>query len=72
MTPDRVEDLVNRVRRLLGEPTGPNIGGVIELLKDLQLPREYEEKIMGDMKQFFNVLLAEILREMKVPKEEIE
>jgi hypothetical protein len=42
------------------------------LLKDLQLPREYEEKIMGDMKQFFNVLLAEILREMKVPKEEIE
>jgi hypothetical protein len=38
MTEDRVDGIVDIVRKLLGEPTGPNIGGVIDLLKPEMTP----------------------------------
>lgn len=64
--------MIAETEKLLRNKNGPNITGVIKLAKDLNLPPASFEKMMEDMKSFFNDLIKQILMQMNIPAAEID
>lgn len=71
MTPERVEGIIYMVQDYLYE-TPPNMVGILEIAKEAGLEEEMANTMMGDIKNYMNSLIMEILESLEMSREERE
>lgn len=70
MDKQRVLGIVELVEEFIYEPEGPNMMGVLGLAHELDLTKDQADKIMGDIKNYMNGLMMEILTEIEMPNDQ--